>query len=646
MPGPVNAKKLAWLGVDCIAVACTAALRFFRGGYSFEDGDQLQYLLGAYRYIYPDFVPGDWMVWHTDQYHVAYSWLITLLHMLAGEHYFAETVLGVHVLGLVWLSYAVLRVARSLGAPRGTAYLAMFAVAVFQSLTLGTNSINHNQLLAADLAHIPFLLCCAAWLRGEIVRAGVWLGVSGLLHANYATLGPILMLGAELVEHVQHLRRPQLTRAGLRVQGREQVVRLLKLFVPFALIASPTLVMVARAVLLSHADSQAVLQFLLRRAPHHYDMRTFTRREWLCPFFALVLALPTLGAVVPQRSRARAIVASGLTLLFLGYVGFRLESSVLVQLRVWRIAVPLYTFLLVLASETIVRAVRDGGWGMRAWVVPPACMFLIARFDIWFIRTSGALLAVVLPLLCLSALAMRLRVLREFAAGITALAALLGALAWYVQPTARLDLKTAWAQSHKWGKVRLRAGPGRAERDLYRRIRGHMPMNANFLAPPTLGDFRLFARRAMFVDWKSTPMRGDEALEWQRRINVTAGGPLRTRGFSQRRELNMRYAMRTAEQLARIARREHLTHVVALRDLPGAAQVGLKRMFRSGRYVVYSLDTRLPRGAKASGASAMNTLAAPKDRKVLLPIAPFAPSRAPSTAPVDPRAGNARAAPR
>src|ERR1700753_2703948 len=43
----------------------TAALLLFQIGYSFETGDQLQYLLLPYREIFPNFLPGDWFTWQT-----------------------------------------------------------------------------------------------------------------------------------------------------------------------------------------------------------------------------------------------------------------------------------------------------------------------------------------------------------------------------------------------------------------------------------------------------------------------------------------------------------------------------------------------------------------------------------------------------
>ncbi len=47
--------------------------------------------------------------------------------------------------------------------------------------------------------------------------------------------------------------------------------------------------------------------------------------------------------------------------------------------------------------------------------------------------------------------------------------------------------------------------------------------DARFLIPPSLAAFRLHARRAVVVDWKSTPILADELVEWYRRIARVSG---------------------------------------------------------------------------------------------------------------------------
>jgi hypothetical protein len=458
-------------------------------------------------------------------------------------------------------------------------------VAWTQGNSIGGNTINHGMFLASDLAHVPFLLCCAAWLRGDLTRAGVYLGVSGLLHANYATLGPLVIMGAELVDCAVRLRTAG--RRPSRRDAREQALRLLKLFGPFVVLAAPTLVMVARATLLSHADSQDVMRFLMRRAPHHYDLRNFVRQEYLTPLLALVLALPALGCLVPNRERVRYLVFVTLALVLIAWLGSSAGSSTIIQLRIWRIVVPLNTLCLVLASESIVRSWSDAGWGVRAWAAVGAVFFLLAQYDDAFVRSAGTLLTIAVPLLCASALAMRFSPQRERLAGGAAALCALAAVVW---PGAKFQPEAALASAGNVTKaLRLRGGPGRGERELYQRIRKELPTTASFLAPPSLFGFRLFARRAIFVDWKSTPMRGDEAIEWVRRIELTVGGPLRSRGFSQLREINKRYGERPTERYASIARREKLTHVITTRKLDEPERHGLSPLFSAGKYVVYAV---------------------------------------------------------
>jgi hypothetical protein len=590
MSAAVDPKKAAWLGFDGLAVVSTAGLRLWRTGYTFETGDQMQYLLGPYRHIYPDFAKGDWMVWETNHYHVAYTWLIRLLHAVAGEQWFAHAVFAAHVLGLVWLSYAVLSLAKALGAHRIAACLAMLVVAWTQGLTVGGNTLSHAQLLASDLAHIPFMLCCAAWLRGDLLRAGVYLGLSGLIHANYATLAPLVIAGAELLD-VRLRIRPSGARGWWATRGR-----MLELFVPFVLIASPTLLTVVRATLMSHADPAAVLRFLTGRAPHHYDLRSFVRREWLTPLLALLLALPALGCLARNRERVRWLTIMGLAVVAIGWLGALLGSGTIIQLRVWRIVVPLHTLLLVLASDTIVRSWTEGGWGVRAWTAVGSFLFFCACYDDAFVSSSKKLLIFAIPLLCAGAFAMLAKSLRERLSGGAAAACVLATGIWlYTQPKAKLEPQASLGRASNaagWVRVRLRTEASRGERDLYRRIRKELPVTARFLAPPSLADFRVRTRRAIFVDWKSTPMGGDEAVEWVRRIQLTVGGALRSRGFPQLKEIDARYKGRPTERYARIARAEKLTHVIATRELEEPQQSGLRFLFRSGKYYVYAVDAR------------------------------------------------------
>ena len=52
---------------------------------------------------------------------------------------------------------------------------------------------------------------------------------------------------------------------------------------------------------------------------------------------------------------------------------------------------------------------------------------------------------------------------------------------------------------------------------------------SQFLIPPNLKSFRLFAERAVVVDWQTTPWKPFEIIEWYRRLGRISGTPdLRT----------------------------------------------------------------------------------------------------------------------
>src|SRR5262249_36006174 len=134
---------------------------------------------------------GDWFTWHTTHYHHTFSYLVIAIHALSGEAAFAGAMLVAHVAVLLALSYALLRLSRALGFGLLHAALALCVLAFVREAGLAGDTLNHAQLVPSDIALPPFLLACAAWLDGRSLRAGLWLGLSGLLHANFAVLGPL-----------------------------------------------------------------------------------------------------------------------------------------------------------------------------------------------------------------------------------------------------------------------------------------------------------------------------------------------------------------------------------------------------------------------------------------------------------------------
>jgi hypothetical protein len=187
----------SWL--DALPFACaTAALFLFQLGYGFETGDQLQYLLLPYREIFPNFLPGDWFTWQTSHYHLTFAWLVRALYAVSGAGGFSRSMLIAHCVNLALFGFAIWRLARALQLGLFEASFAILVFGCVRQVGLAGAVINHAALVPADLALAPFLLACAAYCERRTLRMGVWLGVSGLLHANYALLGPLLLFPLEL----------------------------------------------------------------------------------------------------------------------------------------------------------------------------------------------------------------------------------------------------------------------------------------------------------------------------------------------------------------------------------------------------------------------------------------------------------------
>jgi hypothetical protein len=126
-------------------------------------------------------------------------------------------------------------------------------------------------------------------------------------------------------------------------------------------------------------------------------------------------------------------------------------------------------------------------------------------------------------------------------------------------------------------------------RPLYQALREQTPNDARFLIPPGMSAFRLAARRSVFVDWKCAPMRGDEALEWQRRMLLALGmSSFPAQGYQLPRAADAAYFARPVSELIALARQQQLTHVLTARtNIP--TPPGTQRVLQSGRYSVYQL---------------------------------------------------------
>ena len=97
--------------------------------------------------------------------------------------------------------------------------------------------------------------------------------------------------------------------------------------------------------------------------------------------------------------------------------------------------------------------------------------------------------------------------------------------------------------------------------------RENTPGNAVFLTPPVFGKFRLIARRAMVVDWRSFPFQDRAMVEWQRRMFDCYGIPGAV-GLAARAESDENYRKIRDSEIEKLQIKYGFSYAVLYRETP------------------------------------------------------------------------------
>lgn len=334
-------------------------------GYEFERGDQLQYLLLPYREIYEHFLPGDWFTWQTSHYHVTYSWLVRGVHALSGEVYFPMAMFFAHCATLVALVYSIVRLSLALGFGRTAALAAVLIFGFLRETGPAGTTLNHGSLVPSDMAMPPLLLACAAWLSRRPLATGVWLGLAGLCHANFAVLAPLLLGPLELER-------------AIRTRSFRGFIHMV---VAFVVIAAPTLFMIARSFLTRDPDPGAVAITLFLRAGHHYDLGAMPIAEFAWPIALALAAAPAfLTRDAHWADRCRLVAACG-AVLVIAFIGSGFHVVALARLFAFRMFTPLLVLLALGTGYVVQQALQQRQLRLALWAVASVALLLAVGPD-------------------------------------------------------------------------------------------------------------------------------------------------------------------------------------------------------------------------------------------------------------------------
>lgn len=482
---------------------------------------------------------------------------------------------------------AAYRILRALGVPG--LLLPLAVVLGFAGRVTGIGRGAYDGALG-DAFHVQWLaLALLLWAYDAFVRerpltTGVLLGLTTIVHPVVALHGAIVMV----------LATP--------FAGRGAWSRLFATGLVCGVVSLPATVPIVTGLLGGAAFSDMPTAALIRdaylfRAPHHYALDTLPPAVYLVVGLTVAVGLAAAYLVGPLRPRPAGavtglfighVVLLGLAFLFHGpWLPATMTHASIAPylLDLTRTSALVFVLAALLSVATVEAGLALGLPSTRAsrvlWWALIAALLTLAVLAEWRLAHVVA----VAGGLGLGVLWRRGRDLRLPTAGLAV--AGLAALAW----SATRDVREAAVSP--------------PETELFTWARSATRPADLFIVPPGLEGFRLYARRGVYVDFKTFPVSTPRAAgEWRRRLNLIAapdrlareaegwdGVPLWDRSYANRNTPE-----RIADLLARTGA-EYFVWDSAGLEVPPFAPVErrrdsrITRVFANARFEVYRLGS-------------------------------------------------------
>jgi hypothetical protein len=577
-------------------------------GYQFGRGNLTVYLLDGLRLVHPDLLSNDWFCTQTLQYHAFFSFvtgwlmranllqpafLVGYLALIVLWHIFwRRLVIGIGGDDRVYLLSVFLYYLSAAG----------ISVGVFQFLQDGC-------FLPSNVASICMLGGIVAWIDGRRVAAGVWLGVAGLFHVNYAAIVVglwISLLIWEWLDRRPHWALNNLLPGLLRGDARSKAA---------TPILATTLLASACALLPSFVNLSFAIPDDLRRGgympmhdfvtvyvrfrhTHHFDPLHWPAILWLSFLWPIPLAIWAASRWNPldklhnaRRETARifVLIFALLVIAFL-FAGVWFINEPLVQLCFFRFSI--YVKLMsCIGAATVAcdpRLMRPAILARTLRVVTAIAVlgyvgFLmtdpVARGPVWALAHGHrAGIGLVIALWVILAIEESLKD-----------GSLFRRLAIIALPLAVL---IAW----RYIGVGMTPEPDDAqyrEVCLWAKDPANTPIDAVFLVPPQETDFRLYAQRAIVVNFKHVPQLSGEIVQWETRLLDVLGVPdvsVFPHDYTQTMAaIESTYEHRPGNQLADVAKKYGARYIVVDHRLGDSFTNKVVFHQEKNRYFVYDL---------------------------------------------------------
>ena len=541
MPPTGAERELRQRIVPALAVAFGAMLTLCLQGYHFGKSNHTVYLIDALRHVHPELLANDWFATQTLQYHAAFGWMTRGLMRLG----IIEPVFLLGYVALLVLFHAAWwRIVVLLGG--GVA--AFFLSEVFFHVSAGGTGLGMYQILQdsaflpSNISAVALLMALMLHLADRRAASAVLFGVAGLFHLNYALIAPLLWIVLVAQSRWWDGRRPT---------AKEWI----GMIVMAALCAAniiPALLVTLRQSGRMPLDEFVALYVRLRH-PHHYDPLSWPIALWV----SFIWPIPLAWGHWRRIGRERRDGTDGPVMTA------TLEAARTVDLMMLLLALTLIGAGIWFVSETLVQLSL---WRFSVFVKLLTCIGAAAWME-HAIRARRALLT---------------------GASLVAGAALIAACLVrgpYLGFYRVAEDDPSYLAACDW-------------------IAANTAADAVFLVPPDEQAFRLRARRAIVVNFKSVPQLSGELAAWRERLSQVLMLPDLTtlaRPFDQTlAAIRERYESRTPEQLQAVGRRYGARYVLVARRWPDQWEARRVNVAANDAWFLYDL-AGAPTGQAPSG---------------------------------------------
>ena len=426
-----------------------ASFFYLRFGYQYGFSDQDEFIPLVLKWMNSSLFESDWFVSNQDSALNVRSVFSGIVFLFAHFVGIKLAVLFVHIATGAALVWGLSRVAYRLYYNGLSSFVFLVIVLVLTPRwNPGANDIWHAMLVPSTLAWTSAVWSLDQLMQKRFLASGLLISVAMLVH-------PLIGLQLGSILGAVALWKHRL-KAG-------------RFFIPFVLVAIPSIVIFAGSAQESDALSATYILTTLR-APHHYLPEAFSAASWAK---WLVVAIPGIVYLWTDKNPISDGAARDWIL------GLVVVSTIVVLLGLlFGTLIPI-PFVIKLQSFTIAVWIRVlASLGLSALIVSWLPFGIRAYLERFIMRPAFVLLAMVVVTTTFMGTAISGSTEKE--------------------ASGQLDSETA-----TW-------------------IRQNTPVSAHFAIPPSLSGFQIQTHRAQFVNFKAFPFQGNEANEWLKRLLIVA----------------------------------------------------------------------------------------------------------------------------